>query len=354
MFNKFPFNTRVFNAVLAWVNNLTAKARIQINFTKTLTSKARIQATLTKTTTALGRMKVTITKTSIALGRIKINFSKTTTALGRIFYGYGLHVYLRPVSDGDLNEWSVNSGSNPHYTYVDEEVPDGNTTYVYNPPDLTIRKEFYHIQDVPADIKTKTIISLTINAWTNANFLGALYLLLKNSEDEADYVTTLHDPEEDVWYLAQVTTTINPFTGQPWTWNDLDGIQIGILSISEENNLKVTSVFADIAVIGNEKKIAALARMLVNLTKTLTARARILINFTKTLTASGRIQISFSKTSTSKARLKCSFSKTCGAKARIYTYWQPPTTADLLFRHYSYAQLKFRNYSQPTLTFRGG
>lgn len=131
---------------------------------------------------------------------------------------------LRPNAPGDMtNIPSQYPATGAHWDKVDEVIADGNATYVY----AANRDDWVSIDlyKLPSPTGSGSINKITVYACCLRGKTGVARHVIKShgvvSEHKfsvSKYAYTLYP-----WALAT-----NPATGQPWTWNDIENLQIGV------------------------------------------------------------------------------------------------------------------------------
>lgn len=155
---------------------------------------------------------------------------------------------LRPNASGDHNQTSRSSGWSARYKYVDDMVADDSATYVYKGGGGAAL-DTYKIHNRSQG--TGTINSVTVYARARAYSSGACddmrmqIALRTNSTDYFGNMITLignagWDNYSEIW-------ATNPDTGQPWTWPEIDALQIGIKLYDDGNGYpQCTQVYAEV------------------------------------------------------------------------------------------------------------
>lgn len=147
---------------------------------------------------------------------------------------------LHPNANGDLVEFLVSDTD--HYTSVDEEIPNGDTDYVYYWGEYKI--ELFQLQNHTSQTGVITHITLRVNAkahdmdwWSlrrRIRTYGADYF-----DDSKVYLSPDYSEKTYTWY-------VNPHTGQPWTWPEIDALQAGISIPSSDGGCRLTWVAVDV------------------------------------------------------------------------------------------------------------
>lgn len=152
---------------------------------------------------------------------------------------------LRPTADGDETGIEY-PASPPHWTEVDDVTPDGDSTYVST--------ELYQYQEDLYNIANHTAGTGQIN-------YVRVYMLGKEESEQApangyvhiktngvEYNGTAVDFPINVYATYSYQWNNNPQTGNPWTWSEIDDLQIGVgLMYCKPNQWsRVTQVYAEI------------------------------------------------------------------------------------------------------------
>jgi len=155
---------------------------------------------------------------------------------------------LRPNASGYYNQTSRSSGWSSRYRYVDEAVADDGATYLYK-DDGGTALDTYNINNRSEG--TGTINSLTVYARARAYNSGAcddMRLQIALRTDSTDYFGSLIDLIGNAgWDNYSETWTTNPDTGQPWTWPEIDALQVGIKLYDDgDGSPQCTQVYAEV------------------------------------------------------------------------------------------------------------
>ncbi|MFC1954677.1 LamG-like jellyroll fold domain-containing protein [Chloroflexota bacterium] len=130
-------------------------------------------------------------------------------------------VTLRPNAAGDATQNTANP-SVPNWQNVDEEAVDYYSSYVCTEEDIGWYKDLYNLTD--PDL-SGMISNVTIYAtWTNVDSYPDAKILVKTHATE--YSTTVSGSSG--WTLSSKSYTDNPYTNDPWTWDEIDDLQAGI------------------------------------------------------------------------------------------------------------------------------
>jgi hypothetical protein len=164
-------------------------------------------------------------------------------------WGVPLTEILRPNDAGyETAITSQNPASTYHWDKVDEVTPDGDTTCVY----MQVASYQRDLYNLPAhSVGSGTINSITI-----------YFCVGNHSADQAAYAkpsqrsgTTTTDGTEVTktgavsYQTFSQTYTINPATGLPYTWDEIDALQVGVClkSVSASYIAKCTQVYVEVA-----------------------------------------------------------------------------------------------------------
>jgi len=139
---------------------------------------------------------------------------------------------LRPNSDVSI-AWTY-STEPTHYEAVDEEVADEDTSYIETDPDSkTPQIDIFGLPDtaIPpgATINFVRVYNRTRRTATAA--IGSSFTVLRTYG--TDYYGTIYTPATT--YSDHYTEyPTNPYTGQPWTIDELNALEIGVQGVSGE------------------------------------------------------------------------------------------------------------------------
>jgi ubiquitin len=134
-------------------------------------------------------------------------------------------VNLRPNAAGALTQCS-RSGGTYNWEMVDEEVQDGDATYIFSPSGQYLRYDYYELGPMPAAI---SITKITVYGYFRS---GAppqynLYAELNIRTHGTVYGTGSFWPPQTPWSLNSKVYTTNPFTGVAWTVDEVNALQAG-------------------------------------------------------------------------------------------------------------------------------
>jgi hypothetical protein len=155
-------------------------------------------------------------------------------------------VIFRPTGAGDVTNLDYSTPDN-HWDAVDDASPDDASTYVHGNTPGTYKYDLYGIDTGSFNPCRIMAIMFTFRISTNLDNVGYAKPAIK-----LDGVTYLG---YEVYHISSAWTTfssfvwsINPSTGNPWTWNDIRTMQIGIAlkSINSGYPIKCTQVYATV------------------------------------------------------------------------------------------------------------
>jgi hypothetical protein len=136
---------------------------------------------------------------------------------------------LRPNGSGNYTQCYHNSGGYYNYQCVDEEVADDTVSYVYSKNGYT-KTDTYKIQNHSEG--SGTINSVTVHARARAHYSGTCadmrMKIVARTHSTMYYGSTITLVGNGGWGDYSKTWTTNPDTGEDWTWDEIDNLQIGI------------------------------------------------------------------------------------------------------------------------------
>jgi len=136
---------------------------------------------------------------------------------------------LRPNAAGDETNISTQvPSSGEHWDKVDEEIADDNTTYVKNDQNAITNEIVWErdLYNLPAPSGSGTINCITVYARFLTDVSGEhAKIVIKTHGVVYEAVKSLPSAE---WVNRSETWTTNPYTGEAWTWEEIDALQVGI------------------------------------------------------------------------------------------------------------------------------
>jgi len=193
--------------------------------------------------TATATTDVTVAGEEIATAAVAASQPDWNSVLG-----YSGIETLRPSAAGDetgaeIVQYPV---AGEHWDKVCEATSDGDSTYIET-EDFAWQEDLYNIPD--HSLGSGTINYVKVYAVAKAEIVNKLvtnlYLHIKTNgvEDNGPVVqiTTSYDTYSNQW-------NNNPQTGNPWTWDEIDALQIGvgIRRPKPGNYTRVTQVYAEV------------------------------------------------------------------------------------------------------------
>ncbi|MEM3771669.1 MAG: hypothetical protein QXW80_05120, partial [Candidatus Micrarchaeia archaeon] len=149
-------------------------------------------------------------------------------------------VTLRPSANGSVNQWSVYPAGTEQWDAVDDEIPDGDTTYIYS---LTAGQvSFFNLPDnqIPEGSKINRV---TVFAVARGTGVPARYFQIGVRTYDQNYwgpnilVSTNYTEYSQTW-------TTNPATGQPWTPQEINNLEVGVYQVTGGRQINVTQLYA--------------------------------------------------------------------------------------------------------------
>lgn len=132
---------------------------------------------------------------------------------------------LRPNAAGDETNIPGLAGSATHWGAVDDVVQDGSSTQVYTTIYSTYYRDLYNIPS-PSGSGTINFVKVIARCYAETD-TGYVKLAVKTGGTV--YESTVKSVDWASWdYLYNNIWTTNPATGLPWTWSDIESLQIGI------------------------------------------------------------------------------------------------------------------------------
>ena len=193
--------------------------------------------------TATATMDVTVAGDEIATAAVAVSPPDWNSVLG----SSGIET-LRPSAAGD--ETDINDQGPPtgeHWGKVNEETSDGDSTYV-STEWWDWQEDLYNIADHSLGSGTINYVKVYAVATREAHGgspQSSLYIHIKTNGVEyngtQDTLTTSYLPYSYQW-------NTNPQTGNPWTWGEIDALQIGvgIREPKRNNYTRVTQVYTEV------------------------------------------------------------------------------------------------------------
>lgn len=154
---------------------------------------------------------------------------------------------LRPISDF-LIEWPFSTGGPDHYEDVDEPIPDEDTTYIRGSiTDDASDNDIFNLQDLALDpafwpFVTVNHVTVYVRARSEADpWPAGIRTILRTHG--TNYVGAIQTPP--ITYTLYSTQYINnPFTGAPWTVEEVNALRAGIRTWSYEHCIIHCTIYA--------------------------------------------------------------------------------------------------------------
>jgi len=153
---------------------------------------------------------------------------------------------LRPNADGDLGEL-MSFGGGAHYVEVDDTGDgDGDSTIVYTFLEV-YRKDLYHVPNHTDE--TGIIDEIRVYFRVRSSKAGETAYckayIKTNSEEFPGYEQSESSENYTLFYQEWAR---NPATTNPWTWAEIDALQIGVAlkANAEKSNPRCTQVWLEV------------------------------------------------------------------------------------------------------------
>lgn len=131
---------------------------------------------------------------------------------------------LRPNAAGEETYLTPSAGDN--YACVDEEVADEMASYVVSPyPGLY---DLYNIPTNPLGMIDKITVFCRCLATDDNYYFFANAVAIIKTEGTIYYGDSYDFAAADTWYSISEEWPNNPSNGLPWSWDDIDSMQIGV------------------------------------------------------------------------------------------------------------------------------
>lgn len=137
--------------------------------------------------------------------------------------GTSLSTTLRPNAIGDVTTLPGGTAF-PHYEQVDDIIHDGYTSIVAT-AGVGDDYDLYNIEN--HTFESGVIDRVDVFSVVRTGDAPTGYNQIKIKTNGVEYAGTLHTTPE-TWTLYSDTWTVNPNTGNAWTWNEIDNLQVGI------------------------------------------------------------------------------------------------------------------------------
>jgi hypothetical protein len=176
-----------------------------------------------------GSQTSSTTATISGTGTITATFVVSTPTTIQLFpNGGGSNTNLNP------------SGASSNWRCVDDNPPDGDTTYVYR-DGSSMRTDTYATQDHGSVSGTINSVTIHIVCRTTGSGLAHTVILTHgNTYTSPDF--TLTGSYQDLQYAY----TRNPNTNNPWTWSEIDSIEIGVALSRSSGQARCTQVYIEV------------------------------------------------------------------------------------------------------------
>lgn len=136
---------------------------------------------------------------------------------------------LRPNAPGDECGITVQGGCSAcpdHYTCVNEVTADDYSSYIADSPGEAIRQDLYNISDSGVGFGAISQIRVWFVSRAYPSYGRACAPLLKTHD--IVYTGTPQSGPDDNFRAHSQDWTTNPYTEDPWTWDEINDLQIGL------------------------------------------------------------------------------------------------------------------------------
>ncbi|MFX0171959.1 MAG: DUF2341 domain-containing protein [Candidatus Hodarchaeota archaeon] len=190
---------------------------------------------------------------------VSFNYRKDIRINHESFSGTEEELILRPGSNGDSNSF-WRSGAGINFQAVNEITPDEASSYIYNAQNYTYNYDYYRPIGF-SKVKHGTISKVTVytRAGTANSDILTLYYENRLRIGGVNYPGIMRYSLPTLGFTTYSDEwSSNPATGQLWTWNDLENLQIGVRGRISYNNgfiknrIRITQVYAKVTYISNK------------------------------------------------------------------------------------------------------
>jgi prepilin-type N-terminal cleavage/methylation domain-containing protein len=151
--------------------------------------------------------------------------------------GYGKEV-LRPTGPGNQTDLLAPACPLSNWQCVDEEINDGTATFVIRNHG-SWAADSYTIADHGSSSGVIDSVVINISCMGNSNSRAGTVLITHGSS----YHGASSEPTPGVFTDLSTAYTINPYTSAPWTWDEIDDMEVGVRL---RRGAACTQVWADV------------------------------------------------------------------------------------------------------------
>ena len=341
---------------------ISAKSRIQKDRTETITTKGRIQIGLTQTITAKANIKVTSTQTIEAKASLMREFSQTISAKARIGISSSQTVTAKARIKKQFNQTITTKGR----IQISGLQTITAKALIKKETSQTITAKGVITKSFSQTIEAKGRIQITFTQTITAK--GRITIASSQTITAKGRITALQTQtitaKVSIKKLSTQTISAKGSIKREFEQTISAKARIGLLTTKTITaKSRITKEFTQtITAKGNikatqDQTIEAKAAIKLTTTQTISAKTAIQRTLTQTLTAKGRITISGSQTLTAKGRIQKQFSQSIQAKGRITISSTQAISAKASLEKptYQYISAKGRIevQSQQTITAKG-
>ncbi|MEM3406759.1 MAG: hypothetical protein QXM07_03805, partial [Nitrososphaerota archaeon] len=150
-------------------------------------------------------------------------------------------IILRPNGPGDSTQLYQFPSTGENWDKVNDTTPDRDTTYVFANITNSGSLDLYALQDSPINIGT--INSVTIYAYCRKEGGSPnLYIYIRTHSNNFEYGPFGLAPK---YTLYSISYSNNPATNQPWTWDEINNLQAGIMlsDLEKKSEARCTQLY---------------------------------------------------------------------------------------------------------------
>jgi hypothetical protein len=149
-------------------------------------------------------------------------------------------IIFRPQSDVTSDTVGNDGGTSNLYSYIDEEIADDTTTY------LNCSGIFDYITSFGNGNNNSGVIN-NIKFVYRARASGSLFLHFRYYYNTSEYSDVLIETGFEWTTLTTSGITLNPVTGLPWVWDDIQNLQFGFDGeTAGKGQVYVTQVYLEV------------------------------------------------------------------------------------------------------------
>jgi hypothetical protein len=168
---------------------------------------------------------------------------KTVTAT----FTLSVTLTLRPENDGSTDDLENNYGwnDNENWQFVDESSSDGDATFVYKSGSGdSWTQDTYQTENTGISSGTITDVTVFFRCREESGNGQARAAIRTHSNDYTGNTESLTSS----YQLLSYTWNVNPNTSSPWTWSEINALEIGVelQETSSGNEIRCTQVYVEV------------------------------------------------------------------------------------------------------------